>query len=665
MINNYLEYVSQCSKLAEYHRDYHRDGKLPIPDEDYDQLRKEVIAWEVKHPDQTLELSPAYKVGFIEPESMNEDCRHEYPMLSLENALDADECESWVNLWTTKFGPDLKVIGEFKYDGMALSLRYIDGSFTRALTRGDGIFGEDVTQKVSLFVPETIQAEGVVEIRGEAIIKKTWLEVINMGPIKYANCRSAVVGILNPSRNEAHIHTRGVSFVPYDLEGPDFKFNTYFDKLEALKQLGFQMLSCFNVTPSGIQEVFESIKDIRSRGDLPFDIDGMVWKINDIDKQIELGETNHSPRHSFAYKFPPVKGECELLDVVFQVGRTGEIAPVAKITATTLMGVVVTSVSLHNEEHMKARKIAIGNTYEVYRSGDVIPHIGKLVKEKEDSTHVEFPKCCPSCNSPVSRRGAAYYCENTVSCPAQNVASIAYAVSRDALNVAGLAENTVALLIKDSLVRCTADIFNLSEADIERLNGYTQYSANKLRFAIINASRTTFDRYIISLGIPGVGKSTARSLAQKIFKRKTIFSLTTPEAVLDLKVKDIGEETAKNVANFFSDAQKRLDAEELLNSLMIDDMPEVQKIPGVTGKSFVFTGSFTEPRELMENKVLSAGGTVLSSISSRVDYLVAGERAGSKLRKANMLKIEVIDERVFRSLFEPGTPDSNWTIVNF
>jgi DNA ligase (NAD+) len=340
-------------------------------------------------------------------------------MLSLENALNADEFASWYNLWTQMFGPDVEVIGEFKYDGVAISVLYIDGMFIRALTRGDGEYGEDITRHVSLFVPNEIPVTGVVEVRGEAIVRNTHLDVINLGKEKYANARSAAVGLLNPSRKEVSHHTNGMTFIPYELEGPDFIFNCYTDKLEILKDLGYTMLSCFIITAGKIQEVFETIAEVRKRGDIPYEIDGMVFKINDIDKQMKLGETNHAPRHQFAYKFPPITGECRLLNVVFQVGRTGEIAPVAKITATALMGVVVTSVLLHNEDRMRERGIAIGNTYEVYRSGDVIPHMGKLIKTCGHPQEVNFPHECPSCGSPVVKHGAFYYCEYKHHCPAK------------------------------------------------------------------------------------------------------------------------------------------------------------------------------------------------------------------------------------------------------
>lgn len=652
MITNYLDYVSLASRMAEYHRAYHRGEESPITDPEYDQLRKELIQWEKENPDKTLDVSPTFKVGSIPHEKKNDEFRHEFPMLSLENALNADEFKSWLNLWLQMFGPDVEVIGEFKYDGMALSLLYIDGMFIRALTRGDGEYGEDVTRHAVLFVPSEIPVKGVVEVRGEAIVKNSRLEIINMGREKYANARAAVVGLLSPSRKEVSCHTSGITFIPYELEGPDFVFNCYTDKLEILKELGYTMLSCFVLTVEKIQEVFDTITDVRQRGDIQYEIDGMVFKINDIDKQMKLGETNHAPRHMFAYKFPPITGECRLLEVVFQVGRSGEIAPVAKITATALMGVVVTSVLLHNEDRMRDRGIAIGNTYEVYRSGDVIPHMGKLVKTCEHPQPVEFPDQCPSCGSPVVKHGAIYYCENTHHCPAQKVAALAYAVSRDVLDVEGMAEKTIQLLLDNDLIRSVADIFTLDIAKLATLPGYTEFSANKLWYAIVMARETTFDRYLMALGIEGVGKATARSLARRIFKRSALFELNTPEKVLELKIPDIGNSTASSIAAYFSDPQHRIEAEELLKNLIIPEMGEISKVPGVVGKTFVFTGRFSDAKDVLENKVLAAGGYVGGSISHITNYLVVGDRPGSKLRKAKVLGTECIDERTFLSLFE-------------
>lgn len=654
MINNYLDYLSLSSKLAEYHRLYHSGGESPIPDEEYDRLRKEVIAWETANPEQTLELSPTFKVGYIAPENKKDELRHEYRMLSLENALDATEAQSWINLWISKYGEDLKIIGEFKYDGIALSLLYMDGAFTRALTRGDGEFGEDVTKHAAAFVPDKIEATGLVEIRGEAIVKKSWLEFMNSGREKYANSRNAVAGLFN--RNETGTFHTGITFIPYDIEGADFVFTSYSDKLETLKQLGFSLLSCFVIpSPNAINDVFEQIHEIRTRGDIPYDIDGMVFKIDDGTKQLELGETNHSPRYQFAYKFPPVTGRAKLLDVIFQVGRTGEVAPVAKITATPLMGVIVTSVLLHNEERMNARNVAIGNTYEVWRSGDVIPHMGKMVEEVDDAKPVTFPKCCPSCGSNIVKRGAAYYCENSTRCPAQTKASITYAVSRDVLNIDGLAEQTVELMLKAGLIKRTADIYHLHAADISQLHGYTDYSAQKLYWEIFRSKETTLDRFIMALGIMEVGKSTARKLAQRIFRHQALFDLDTPEKVLELKVPDIGKSTATNIANYFANPQKREDAMDLYRCLLITEMGEVQEVPGVKGKVFVFTGSFSQSRESLENKVVAAGGFVSGSISARTDYCVAGNNARSKKRKADLLGVAVIDELAFFSLFTGPT----------
>ena len=652
VITNYLDYISACSKLAEYQRIYYSEGRSPIPDEEYDVLRKEVMQWETSHPEQTLDFTPTQKVGYIAPENKKEELRHEYRMQSLENALDHDEAQSWINLWISKYGEELLVVGEFKYDGMALSLRYIDGVFTRALTRGDGEYGEDVTVHAAKFVPETIEATGMVEIRGEGFLKRSLLESMNNGSeVKYANCRNAVAGLFN--RKTPGPWTSAITFTPYDIEGPDFAFNSYSDKLEVLKQLGFQSLSCFVLTsPHSIHTVFEKVHEIRSSGGLPFDIDGMVFKIDDAVKQVELGETSHSPRWMFAYKFPPVTGVCTVLDVVFQVGRTGEVVPVAKITATPLMGVVVTSVSLHNEDRMKEREIAIGNSYQVWRSGDVIPHMGKVVSTVPDAREVSYPEHCPSCGTKLVKRGATYYCDNSARCPDQSKALIAYAVSRDVLDIEGIAEQTVELLLNAGLIKCTADIFKLDVKDIAKLEGFTDYSATKLFYKIMEAKKTTFDRFIIALGILDVGKSTARKLAQRIFKHEVFFDLDVPEKVLELRVGDVGPSTAANIAAYFSDPQKRADAISLYKQLYIEEMGEVVPIEGISNKAFVFTGKFPESREVLENKVLAAGGNVSSGVSSKTDYVVAGDAPGSKVRKANLLNVEVIDYRVFMSFFE-------------
>lgn len=652
MITSYLNYISLVTQMAGYHKAYHEDGKSLITDEEYDSLRKELIEWEQDNPDQTLELSPSFKVGYLDKEKHQEEFRHDYPLLSLENALNEAQSQVWIDDWVKQYGTEVEVIGEFKYDGMAIALRYLDGNFIRALTRGDGEYGEDVTHHVAKFVPGHISVKGLVEIRGEAIVKHSNLDWINGRDGTYANCRSAVVGLINPNRKDVSYNASQVSFVPYDIESAELVFDKYTQKLEVLKQLDFKMLSCFIITPEKIQEIYTQVKALRDSDALGIDIDGIVFKINDINKQIELGANNHSPRHSFAYKFPPVMGECRITDVVFQVGRYGEITPVAKITATPLQGVVVTSVSLHNEEKMLERNIAIGHSYYVYRSGDVIPHLGKQIPTEGVYTPVAFPKNCPSCYSALVKRGAAYFCDNDNNCLDKRKASITFAVSNEALDIDNVAEQTVALLLRTGTIRCTADLYDLEIADIALLDGFTDYSATKMFYAIYASKETTFDRYIMALGIAEVGKSTAKKLAQKIFIRKALFDLDTPEKVLELKMPDVGLVTATSIAKYFSHLGKRDDAENLLKQIKVPDMGESFPIPGIFGKTFVFTGRFKEARELLENKVLSGGGNVTGSVSASTGYLVVGDKPGSKVQKARILNVDIIDERTFLSLFE-------------
>lgn len=651
MITNYLEYLSMRGNLERWQQAYHEDDNSPITNEEYDIHRKDVQRWERDNPTQAVEASPVYNVGYIHADDKKEELRHGYPMLSIENAMDDLEAQAWLNQWVHRYGPDVKIIGEFKYDGMAIAARYLDGKFTRALTRGDGEYGHDVTRHAACFVREHIETSGVVEIRGEAVIKRSYLEYMNSSrDEQYANCRNAVAGLLR--RSDTSMHTSQVMFIPYDVAGEDLVFNTYLDKLEALKQMSNNMQTCFMVTAADVAGLFKTVTDLREKGDIPYDIDGMVFKINDVDKQEELGVTDHSPRHMFAYKFPPTKGVCRVLKVVFQVGRSGEVAPVAKITATPLLGVVVTSVLLHNEERMKERKIASGNTYEVYRSADVIPHLGKLIKEQPGSPLIEYPSHCPSCDSLLVKRGALYFCENAASCPAQLVASIAYAVSSEVLNIDGLGEQTIQLLINKGLVHRVSDLYTLNPRDVSGLNGYTDYSATKLLSAIWRSTEQPMERFIMALSIPEVAKSTARKIATKLHQPRVLFELNTPVAVLELKIPDVGPATAGNIAEYFSNPVNKANAIALYERLQIENRPEVRPVPNVVGKTFVFTGKFLESRKTLENLVLLGGGFVVDSISNRVDYLVAGTGPGGKLKKATLLSIDTIDERVFLSFFE-------------
>lgn len=650
MINSYVEYITVCGNLQKWIEAYY-EGKELVDDGTYDFWRKATIAWEEQYPETKINGSPTYKVGFIKEEDKEGDTKHTRPMLSLENALDSKEAQVWIDKWKKQFDETLMVVGEFKYNGLAASVTYVDGHLTRVLSRGDGEYGKDITATGAQFIKKEIQAKGVVEIRGEIILDKTRYKQI--GELnEYANALSTAVAIVN-SNSKSGIGSFAVclSFIPYDITGSDFVLMHHSEKLDLLRQLEFYKLSYMLGPIDGIHSVFNAIKEVRDTA-LEYEIDGVVFKVNELSKQVKLGATAHHPLHSFAYKFPPLIKTCIIRDVTFQVGRSGEICPVAKITPTTLQGVVVTSVSLHNEERLNDRKIAIGNSYEIFRAGDVIPHLGTLVMKKSDAIPVVFPTNCPCCSNALVKRGVTYYCDRGNACKDQLVASIAYVVSREVLDIDGLAEKTISMLVDADLVKCPADLYDLTVKDIEQLDGYSQYSAEKLYTTLALGKETSFDRYIAALCIPGVAKSTARNIAQHLYFPEILFSLTTQTTILELKIPDIGPVTAMNIASYFSNEEKRIDAWDLFKSLRLITKHIAAPIDGVTGKTFVFTGTLSTNRFQLANKVLTAGGFVRTTVNNNTDYLVVGEGPSGKVRTAELLQIEIIDENVFLSLFE-------------
>lgn len=649
LISNYVEYITACSNLTMWNNTY-REGIATVSDDVYDSVRRAVQKWEEAHPENKLTDSPTEHVGsIVVEENKIGDNKHSSKMYSLENALDAEEAKIWIDRWQLGRDETLVIIGEFKYNGLATSATYIDGQLRKVLTRGDGEYGVDITEIAELYMAETIDATGLVEIRGETILPK---EAYQDFFSEYANPLSAAVGVIG-SKGATRSLARHLVFIPYDIITKDYQFDYHSEKLDLLRSFGIYGLTYFRGPAETIVELFASITERRDTI-TNYEIDGMVFKINSLAIQKELGYTNHHPLHSFAYKFPPLIKPCVIKEVVFQVGMSGVITPVAKITPTKLFGTTVTSVILHNEERMRNLKIAVGNSYEVFKAGDVIPSLGKLLSEVPTPIYTEFPTNCPCCSAHLVKEGAHYFCKNA-QCKDQLVASIAYAVSREVLNIKGLAEKTISLLIDAGLVKSTADIFRLDTDEVAKLEGFTYHSAYKLNTAIQNARYTGFDKYIAALGIPDIGIVTSRRVADQLPVREVLFSLNIPDRVLELKIPSVKHALASNIANYFSSPEKLAAAKDLASVLALKHNPtsiEVNPVSSVTGKSFVFTGSFSVPKEVLKNKVLVAGGILREDVSGRVDYLVVGDKPGDKLRKAELLQIDVIDERTFLSLFE-------------
>lgn len=643
----YQEYLEEClflKKCADRYYTLEEGQQLLIPNEEFDIRRKAVQDYE-NDKDIAEENRFSSSVGY----SSNENrVAYSRPMQSLENALtEAEATRHWINKWAAKLGARTEVIAEWKFDGMATRLRYVDGKLAIALSRGDSEEGKDITVHALKYVPDTIKMMGVVEIDGETTMPKYLLADLNADGHDYANCRNAVAGALN--RKEPAPFADSLEFYPYAAWFEDVELPTHHDAMNLVRDLGFDVHAGIATTVEDIQGTFDIM--VGKYGDsFNFEIDGVVFKINSVELQKKLGATMHSPNWAFAYKRPPTIKECVLLSVEFQVGRSGEITPVGKITPTNLLGVVVTSVNLHNEQRMAERGTAIGNTYEIYRSGDVIPHLGRCLRVSADAKEIKFPEVCPSCGSALVKKGATYYCSTPETCQGVAIAKIVYAVGREALDVDGIGPVAVETLYTKGRIRCAADVLVLGADDLVE-TGVSLHVAQNLVSACRKAQYSPPERFIMSLSIPGVGKATARSIISTIFHLSELLEWKEADAIVKLKIPGIGPGTAAAIAEYFSDIDNYEFAKYLFGLSMVKiERADTTIYENITGRTFVFSGSFSKDKDDLEDLVTMRGGYVSSSVSARTDYLVYGPGTGEKYRKASLLKVPTLNESEFMRL---------------
>lgn len=646
---NFQQYRELAHHLAYCSSMYHNEGVQVIPDSEFDAKLHLLKNYEKENPNDIIGVSPTQVVGAV---SDRKTYPHKNRMYSLDNAMDEAEaiafCKDIANTW----GEDVKFVLEPKYDGMAAQLTYVDGALREALKRGDGIEGESITQHAycSNNVPDTIPTTDTVYVKGEFVVSENVFRQINAervdeGLTPYANKRSCVAGILNrliPTRDSTLIN-----FMVYDLIVEGMPIKSHQEKMEYAKALGMPYGGGWAVGVEGIGRVIKTIAKERSTN--IFDTDGIVIKVNSCAIQDLAGFTATVPRWAIAYKYEPLKEKAVLLGVSFQVGRTGEVCPVAKITPTPVGGVVISSVQLHNEEKLLSFNLHVGDEIEVFRSADCIPKFGEKLKTSEGEC-IGFTKVCPACNSKLIKEGAIHYCKND-KCSAKIVNSIAYAFSKECLNVEGFAEMTAQQFHEAGLVNEPWELYALKPADIEMVPGFTPYSAMKLWQAIQSTRTQPLWRFIVSLGIPDVGSVTARNIEHALRSTDKFFGLKTVADVLEYKIKDVGEATAKNIADFMNSEAL---ASALLLSSYINIMVPANTMPveGVVGKIFVFTGSFSKKRDELKEMVRDGHGHVSGSVSSKTDYLVVGDKpTASKVKEANNRDVKILNESEFLALF--------------
>lgn len=638
-------------QLDQYNSEYISSSKLSISDQEYAKLYQSWLK----------------EIGLTHQTKIAKKVKHKVPMLSLANVFNRDQVESFLKS-TRQFlrlpcDHHIDVVVDPKIDGVSISLQYAQGELTAAVSRGTGKEGEDVTSTVRLIpeIPNKLSGEqfpSFMEIRGEIYLPKMSLTYLNdkasgLNQRQFSNVRNAASGILR--REESSLdEVRALRFFAYgygDFRAQSY-YDTYLEVLNTLRVWGFPINPLTQVCTS-IDEIMNACDAIVSHRDtLEYVIDGAVCKINNLNWRQRLGSDIRTPRWAIAYKFPASMAEATLIGIDIQVGRTGVITPVARISPTRIAGIVVSNASLYNLDYISKLDLRIGDQIVVERAGDVIPRISKCIHDAQHAQRLIYtlPKNCPSCGSTLSiNDGNQAYCTNHLDCPAQVHASLLHFVSRDAFDIKGLGPSYLSEFLDSKLVTCSADLFRLTEEKLKTYNEWTTHSAQKLIGTINDRRTVSLPRFIYSLGIPHVGKATSENLA-KYFKTISNFCQFQKEDISGLF--GIGEIALCSIEAFLENANSRKVLNALLNEVIVKDYQDEKSPEGpLSGEVILFTGhlqsmSRDEARTLAKSK----GAGIASSVTRNVTLVIAGTAPGSKIHKAERLRIRIIDESEWLSL---------------
>ena len=661
-----IKEIEELREKIRYHNyRYYVLNEPEISDAEYDRLFRRLVELEQKYPELITPDSPTQRVG-AEPQKEFKQVRHRQPMLSLDDCFGEEELREF-DARIRRFLGDVKQIeytAEPKIDGLAVELVYEKGRLTVASTRGDGYVGEDVTANIKtiMSVPLVLrQKKGglpvpeLLEVRGEVYMEKEAFKKLNKEREKeglplFANPRNAAAGSvrqLDPritAKRPLNIFCYGVGEVS-DL-GP---IKTHYELMVQLQEWGFRVNMPYLRLCRSVDELIEYCNYLEGlRDELPYEIDGAVIKVNDLELQRRLGTKARSPRWAIAYKFAPVQETTKILDIEVQVGRTGVLTPVAVLEPVEIGGVIVRRATLHNQEEIEKKDIRIGDTVVVQRAGDVIPEVVTPIKSKRTGNERKFkmPDRCPVCGAKVVKKEGevAIRCPNK-NCPAQIRAALRHFVSKGAMDIEGIGERIIDQMIEKGLVKEEPDIYYLTFEDLKKLDGIQDKSARNILNAIEKSKRTTLARFIYALGIRHVGEHTAQLLADHFKSLERLKNASLQEL---LSIKGIGEETARSVKAFFEDERNLKNIERLLNAGITFEEVKTQEGSPVAGKTFVFTGALKSmTREKAKKMVVERGGRVASQVSRSVDYVVVGESPGSKLNRARQLGIKTINEEEF------------------
>lgn len=661
--------IEELREQINYHNyRYYVLNSPVISDAEYDELMRELQELENMYPDLITPDSPTQRVG-APPQEEFGTIEHEIPMLSIQDARNEEEIREFDRRIKRQLGLSLNSNIEYtvepKFDGLSCEITYLNGIYSSAATRGDGLRGEDVTlnaktiKSIPLRLISNFPIPPKVQIRGEVIMKKKDFEELNKdlisrGEPTFANPRNAAAGSLR--QLDPNITAkRKLDFIAWGIGVvQDIKFEYHWDVLNAVEKWGFKVSTPRKLCKN-IEEAIDFYREMEEKRDtLDYELDGIVIKVNSLALWEELGTTARTPRYFLAGKFKPRQKTSKILDVVFQVGRTGAITPVAILEPVEVGGVIVSRATLHNFDEVKRLDVKIGDRVVVQRAGDVIPDIVGVVKEARTGEERDIlpPETCPVCKSKVVREGAYYKCVS-MKCSAKLKAHLKHFAQRRAMDIEGLGEKVAEQLVDRGLVQDVSDLYYLKKWQLMTLEGFADKSAQNLIDEIEKSKKTTLARFLYAIGIPNVGEYTAKILADKF---RTLDRLMNAGYTELISIPGIGPETASSIVEFFKNEDNRKVIEKFLSAgLSFEEQKIVVKESPFKGKTVVFTGELhSMSRDQAKELVEKLGGRVTNSVSRNTDLVIVGENPGSKYQKAQELRVKIIYEDEFLKMLEEG-----------
>ena len=647
--------IKELREKIEYHsRKYYVEDAPEISDYEYDKMFYTLVRLEEENPEFADVNSPTRRVGGKALDKF-EKITHTYPLKSLSDVFSYEELGDFVRKIKADY-PDAEFSVECKIDGLSVAIHYENGELVYGATRGDGLIGELVTENIRTIgsVPLKIEYTGTLEVRGEVYMPKSSFEKVNAereenGEALFANPRNAAAGSLRQLDSKIAA-SRGLDIFVFNLQYCDKNFNSHNETFDFMRENGFKVIPFAKVV-SEFDEIIDTIKEIgEKRGTLPFDIDGMVIKVNSLSLREEIGEGSGTPKWAVAYKFPPEEKETELLSIDIQVGRTGVLTPIANLSPVRLAGTTVSRATLHNLDFIRERDIRVGSTVTVRKAGDIIPEIVSA-KHTEGLPMYNFPESCPACGEKVSRgEEAAIRCTNSA-CPAQLRRNLVHFASKGAMDIDGFGPAVADALCDKGLVKNVADIYYLKEEDLISLERMGEKSVKNLLNAIENSKTRGLAKLLYALGIGQIGDKTADSLAQNYTDIEDFFTVSAEKLV---EIDDIGDIVSKCVCDFFAHPSTRETIDRLKDAGVVTASAKKEKKDNrFEGITFVLTGTLpTLTRSEAEEIIISHGGKTSSSVSKKTGIVLAGAEAGSKLTKAEQLGVKIIDEEEFRRLIQ-------------